>query len=175
MLRPLKQSLMPLAIAAAVAPGGGPSGTAALTSGAGSSLRSDFPGNVGFAFTPGRSLTVSALGRWVIGGNSQTHVIGIWNGSGTLLGSVTVNCSGATAGQYLYGTLGSSISLASGTQYYIGSAETSGGDQWYDAFAVTSTSDLTVNYASYGAGSAGPLGNGVGGAYVYVPLNFLYF
>lgn len=165
---------MPLALAAAVASGGGPSGTPALTSGAGSSLRNDFTGNVGFAFTPARTLTVSSLGRWVVSGNSQTHTLGIWNGSGTLLGSVTVNCSGATAGQYLYATLSSSISLANGTQYYIASAETSGGDQWYDAFPVTYTTDLAVNFASYGSGSAAPLGNGVSGAYAYVPVNFLY-
>lgn len=155
-------------------PASGPTGTAALTSGAGSTLRNDFGGNVGFAFTPTRSLTVSSLGRWVVSGNSQAHVVGIWNAGGTLLGSVTVNCSGATPGQYFYVTLGTPITLASGTQYYFGSAESSGGDQWYDAFAATSTSDLTVDYAAYGIGTAPPFGDGVGGAYAYVPVNFLY-
>jgi len=150
---------------------GGGGGLAALTSGAGSSLRNDYTGYVGFAFTPTRLLTVSSLGRWVVSGNSQTHSIGIWT-TIALIASATVNCSGATPAQYLYHTLGTPLILATGTQYYLTSTETSGGDEWYNVFSGSSTSDLVINFACYGTGPATPASNV--GAGVWVPPNFQY-
>ena len=38
--------------------------------------RNNFDGSLGFRFTVGgAAITVTALGRWVVAGNAQTHVI----------------------------------------------------------------------------------------------------
>src|ERR1700722_11085797 len=83
----------------------------------------------------GGALVVNQLARWVVSGNSGTHTVKLVDAStGTDLpgGSVSVNTSGAKAGQYLYASLTAPLTLTSGHQYYLMSSETLGGDQWYD-------------------------------------------
>lgn len=91
---------------------------------------------IGLKFTnqTSQDIVATQLGRWVIAGNSQTHLLSIIKDDGTTLASVTVNCSGATPGQFLYGLLGTPCHIANGTTVYIISSETDGGsnDQWYD-------------------------------------------
>src|SRR5438093_342634 len=70
-------------------------------------LRNNFDGSLGFKFTVGASnITVTGLGRWVVSGNSQTHVVRLFDVSGpTQLASASINTSGATAGAYKYGSI----------------------------------------------------------------------
>lgn len=122
----------------------------------------------------GSNITVTHLGRWVIGGNSQSHTLKIWGdifGTPTVLGSVVVNCSGATSGQILYGALGTPITLTAGTTYAITSAEVTGQDSFSDESTVFHTSVATVNGLAYYAGSGifGTAGSGCFG-----PLSFKY-
>jgi hypothetical protein len=107
-------------------------------------LRSNFTGTIGFKITVGASnLIVGSLGRWVVSGNSQTHQLTIFDlGTSSVIASVTVNCSGATPGQYLYGAI-TPTTLVAGHSYSIQSAEVSGGDQFYDD-NTTVTPDATM-------------------------------
>ncbi len=72
----------------------------------------------------GATATITQLGRWVVSGNNQTHALKIYNSSThALIDSVTVNCSGAPAGAFLYGTLSSPVNVASGASVDIMSVE----------------------------------------------------
>jgi hypothetical protein len=108
-----------------------------------------------FVNQTGQPVVITQLGRWVISGNSQTHTVGIYTGSsgGTPAASVTVNCSGATPGQFLYATLGTPYTVPIGGAVYILSTETNGGDLWYNNTNTVITI-TTLSYAPYGEQSA---------------------
>ena len=107
------------------------------------SLRQDFTGSVGFAVTIGGSnITVTQLGRWVVSGNSQSHTLYILDNSCSIVASVAVNTSGASAGAFLYGTLSSPITLSADAIYYVTSAKTNGADQRH-SYDTTSAAVIT--------------------------------
>ena len=108
----------------------------------------------GFKFTntSGTTVTITQLGRWVISGNNQTHALSIYDSSPTpiQLATVTVNCAGATPGQFLYGTLTTPYVLAAGASCYIVSAETVGGDLWYSNGGTNlTTTDIGVIQSAF--------------------------
>ena len=78
-----------------------------------SNLRRDFSGWVGSRLTVGAAdLQVSSLGRWVVAGNTGTHVVKVVDAAtGTDLASVTVNTAGASAGSFRYASLASPVTL----------------------------------------------------------------
>jgi hypothetical protein len=94
--------------------------------------QNNLAGYVGITFTPTSAATVTQLGRWVVSGNSGTHTLYLIDNTeyGAVLGTVTVNASGAAAGAYLYGTLAPAVILSAGHQYTLVSSETDGGDTW---------------------------------------------
>ena len=128
--------------------GGGGGGASVLVTAASrnNGTRNNFGGRVGVYFTCANSKTITSLGRWVIAGNSQTHVLRLLDQSGTQLATVTVNTSGATAGDYLYGAI-TPTAITAGISYFILSDETSGGDLWYD------DAGATLDSAVVGAGT----------------------
>lgn len=99
-------------------------------------LRSDFTGWVGFKFTVGSTpIRVTDLGRWVVSGNSGSHVVKLVRADDLTdvpNASATVNTSGKPAGQFAYAQLAGTVTLAANTTYYLVSHEVSGGDQWYN-------------------------------------------
>lgn len=155
--------------------GGGDGATAFITSQGLGTLRSDFLGGVGFKFTASSTITITQLGRWVVAGNNQSHQLDLYDilASDTVpAASVTVNCSGATSGQYLYGTLSSPLTLVSGHVYAVLSNESVGGDQWYnDNTTVGFTAAGTVTTSVFYAGSVSP---STSGSFSFVPVNFIY-
>ncbi len=63
---------------------------------------------------------------------------------------VSVDTSGATAGQYLYGSLGGVAVLQPSHGYYLMSQETNAGDQWYDQdTTLAAAGDLTIDHAAW--------------------------
>lgn len=147
--------------------------TLALTAQSLGTLRNDAGLDLGFKFTVGASpITVSALGRWVVSGNSETHDVYIRDSGGTL-GTVNIDTSGAPAGAYFYATLGSPLVLSASTDYYIFSVENLLGDQWYSSdTTVTASAEITVVGARFVL--AGNPENGPDGSISYVPPNFKY-
>lgn len=128
----------------------------------------------------GADIVITQLARWVISGNSQMHTLSIVKNDGTVMGSLTINCSGAPTGQFLWGTLASPVTVPSGTIFYVVSSETSGGsnDQWYGAantVITTSGVDSTLESAYWNGGSSfTDTGNSGGTKTTYGPVNFRY-
>ena len=113
-------------------------------------VRSNLTGWVGTKITVGTSpLVVTDLGRWVKSGNSQTHTLHMVRASDNVEvagARVTVNTSGATSGQFLYGTLVAPVTLEANGVYYVLSQETNSGDGWYDTnTAVSTVTGVAVN------------------------------
>ncbi|MBV8904717.1 MAG: hypothetical protein JOZ22_13880, partial [Acidobacteriia bacterium] len=138
-------------------------------------LRNNFSGFVGTSFGVGfSSLTVRSLGRLCIGGNSSIHTVKLVAATGVDLpgGSVSVNMSGCTAGQFVYVPLANPITLPASTGYYLVSQEVAGSDQWYDYGTVQSTSDLTIAGSVYSNGSSWVSVTPANTS--YVPPNFQY-
>jgi hypothetical protein len=142
-----------------------------LTSGAGSTLRNDYGNYVGFKFTVGSTpIVLTSLGRWVVSGNSGTHTLVIRDGSNSTIVSASINTSGLGVG-YNYVSI-TPTTLSANTVYCMFSLESSGGDQWYQSFSITSTADATVNASAYIDGSG--LNTNDIGTFAYVPVNFKY-
>ncbi len=157
----------------------GPASTNFLTGYAlnGPGVRNNFGGWVGMKVTVGASpLSVSAVGRICVAGNSGTHsvkFVSASTGSDVPGGSASLNMSGCSAAQFLYASLASPITLQANTSYYVVSQEVNGGDQWYDYGTVSSTIVATVNNSIYSA--TGSNWSAVGAANTsYVPVDFQY-
>ena len=77
------------------------------------------------------NLSVTSLGRWIIAGNSQSHVVKIVDaktGYGVPGGAATINAAGQPTGKFAYTALAQPITLLAGSSYYLVSYETDGGD-----------------------------------------------
>jgi hypothetical protein len=88
-------------------------------------------------FCPATTITITALGRWVLSGNSGTHALGLWKVTGgTLLASTSINTSGLSVGWNYVAITG--VALTPGAEYAIGSLEASGGDSFGTDTTITS-------------------------------------
>ncbi len=104
-----------------------------VTGVASGTVRNDFNGWVGYRLQGGPvALAVSQLGRWVVSGNTGVHAVKLVAASGADVagGAVSVSTAGAPAGQFVYGTLSNTVTLAANTTYYVVSQEVNGGDAW---------------------------------------------
>jgi hypothetical protein len=138
--------------------------------------RNDFSGFVGMNLTVGaKNLSVLALGRICVNGNTGTHLVKLVNAasaSDVPGGSVAVPMAACSPGQFIFTSLANTVTLSSGASYYLVSQEASGGDTWYDAGTVTGSADAAVSSAVY-SWNGGWIPNG-SGSVSYVPPNFLY-
>ncbi|MBI3417765.1 MAG: hypothetical protein HY043_20935 [Verrucomicrobia bacterium] len=103
-------------------------------------------------------ITVTALGRLVLRGNTQTHSLKlvVANTGVDVPGTtVTVATARSTAGQYKYATLATPVVLSAGTSYYLVSSEVSGRDYCAisDGSSIVTTSVATVPGTVLSAGS----------------------
>ncbi len=128
-------------------------------------------------------LTVTALGLFDSGmpGLDQSHSVGLWTTSGTLLAEVNFSpgLSGFNLNGFLYQNLAGSIVLQPGTQYILGASYQVGTTDLHyandSAHYETWSSDVTFirgRYTANGAGFAYP-NLGVGGL-SYVGANLEY-
>ncbi|HVZ11881.1 MAG TPA: prepilin-type N-terminal cleavage/methylation domain-containing protein, partial [Patescibacteria group bacterium] len=157
--------------------GGGGGSTAFVVSKTPGTARNNFSGWAGMKITVGASpISVTALGRLVVAGNTQTHNVKIVNaatGSDVPISNVAVNTANGTGGSFLYASYNSPIILSPSASYYILSSETSGGDQFYDSdTAITTTNVATVNSAASGTASPFVAAGGVNNT--FGPVDFKY-
>lgn len=137
--------------------------------------RHDVTGLVGGVFMVGPSnIVVTALGRWVIGGNTQVHVVHLTDNGCADIITASVSTSGATTNQQLYVSITPTL-LSSNTTYRLMSSEDSANaaELWYDQSATTESAAIapaSLQGAFFISGSCG-LG---AGNHVYVPVNALY-
>lgn len=131
-----------------------------------------------FENTSGEPIVITQLGRWQRAGNSQVHSLRVYSvtthlAPATLLGLVSVNCSGATVGDWLVGTLPSPVVIGLGVKFAIVSEEFTGGDTFGNnggtAFVTSGIGDTWSGAVIDGNGHKGTDSNrGFG------PVNFWY-
>ncbi|OCT15254.1 hypothetical protein A8709_14240 [Paenibacillus pectinilyticus] len=155
---------------------GNGSGVSFITSQTLGSLRNNFTGKVGFRFTtPGSGMTVTALGRYHVNGNSGNHLISLYKDSDkSLVASCSVNASTGAIDSlgFQYCALTGALVLSPSTAYDLVSNETSGGDQWYDDDTSITIGIGTANQSAYLSGSTWGTHNS--GAKSYGPVNAKY-
>ena len=144
----------------------------------GAVLRNNFAGWVGFRFQVGGTrITVTDLGRWVVTGNSGTHLVKLVQISGVDVpgASTTVSASG-TPGQYAYASLPTSVTLDAGTTNYLVSQEVVGGDQWYSVpdCHVTLSSAASFNGPAWAYNNSTTYYFAAYADLSYVPVNLKY-
>lgn len=144
-------------------------------------LRTDGGGGfVGFWFenTSGEPIVITKLGRWQRAGNTQTHSLRVYQvttsgAAATLLGSVSVNCSGATVDAWLEGTLSFPITIELGVNFLVVSEEFTGGDTFgNNGGTAFVTSDIGNTWSGYISGANGIRGSDSNRG--YGPVNFWY-
>lgn len=138
-------------------------------------LRNDFSGWIGTKFTVGATpITVAALGRLVIAGNSGTHTVKLVKADdGSEVGAVQVSTEGTAGGSVKYTALASAVVLPANTAYYLATQESTNGDEWYDVGEVIPTSAIKLNSGIYSFDGTGWLPLNVGN-WSYGPPNLLY-
>ena len=144
-----------------------------ITGVSGGSQRNDLGFPVGMKFTVGASdLMLTHIGRWIVSGNSGTHDVKLWDGAGSLQGSVNIDTSAGTPDTFSYLPIGP-ITLSNGQDYFMMSYEDNGGDQWLSADSSISVSgDATIIGAYF---FEPPFSSeGASGTACYVPVNFKY-
>ena len=155
-------------------------GTSFVTSFTPSHLRQDFSGWVGMTLNVGAAdLSVSALGRWVVAGNSAAHTVKVVDaatGADVAGATVSVPTAGAAAGSFAYARLAAPVTLRAGGSYYLVSQESAGGDTWYDYDNHVVTTAAGTDTGAVYATAASPTGWTAGGStgMAYVPPSFLY-
>ena len=113
----------------------------------------DGPWTLGWTFTTAGPLTISALGAYDFGGDGfqQSHDVGIWTTSGTLLATATVSSGNTLIGGFRYTSLASNLTLAAGT-YVVGAADMGVGDSYSFDGIVTMLDGITYGESRYGFG-----------------------
>lgn len=140
---------------------------------------------LGFEFDVGSSnITVTALGRWKVSGDSKIHFASITNASGVDITGANVSIdmsNSADADGYVYAALSAPVTLtASSTYAMLVAQNASFVDQFYhENTAVTYTGDASVRYSVYcgpnfAGGSRGTYGHAAGTSHSYGPVNFKY-
>jgi hypothetical protein len=141
-------------------------------------LRNGFDGFLGMQIVVGSApVSVTALGRMMVDGNSQTHIVKLVNatdGSDVPGGAVSIGMAGGSAGQFQYADLSTPVVLAAGGAYYLVSQETAGGDFWYYRdTTITTTSVATELSPAWGDPDGSWHLNGRAGQ-SFGPLDFKY-
>jgi hypothetical protein len=98
----------------------------------------------------GGSHTADGDGPDIVAGNTRAHLVRLVSASdGTAVpgGSVSITLPSGTAGQFVYVSLASPVTLNANTSYCLVSDEVSGGDQFYDLGSVTATRAASVDTA----------------------------
>jgi hypothetical protein len=122
--------------------------------------RSNISGQVGFAFVPATSLSVTALGRSVGGGTlHQSHLLTLWDSTTKeVLAQVSVSPASPVDGYgFAFAPLASPAVLQQGRSYCLTSSEVSGGDPWMDIHDIRDhLAVATVGPGAYTTGSGYP-------------------
>ena len=127
--------------------------TPGVTSFSGGSQFSSFYGSalgdvIGYRFTVSSSISVTDLGIWNNdnnGGVDSDHMVGIWDGSGTLLTSGTVTTAGTVVGDWIYAPV-TPVTLDPGQTYTAGAMYTVNDNDNYvsSPSSVNSATEVTV-------------------------------
>jgi hypothetical protein len=98
---------------------------------------------VGWSFTANDNLLVTSLGLWdetPADPLGQTHQVGLWSSTGTLLGSVTIQTNSPLTGDFRYEAI-TPVTLTSGLTYFLGSEIS---DPFSDRYTTFASSIITA-------------------------------
>ncbi len=133
-----------------------------------------FNGNwtLGYEFSPNVNITVSSLGffDWDQDGLAQTHDIGIWTTTGTLLTSAAVSGADPLDGAFRYSGI-SDLDLVAGNNYVIGGYNYTVDDAVRSdvgGMNITTSPDISIVDGRWIGGLAFPV-NSTGSPVVYPP------
>ncbi len=124
----------------------------------GGTVRTDYSGTIGYAFTTSMLETVTSLGYYVASGTLQdSHTVDLYTAGGTLLDSATISAGTYTPGTFLFDAI-SPLTLTAGS--YVLAANTgpelspspSGGnvhDGFLDGATVTTAPGVTYDNGLY--------------------------
>lgn len=132
-------------------------------------VRNNFTGRVGFKFSPLVQMTVTSLGRWIVAGNSGSHLLVLKNSAAVTLQSVTLNTSLYSSDAFAYTNI-TATDLVPRNIYYVESTELNGGDQFRDLPCVVTPYSWIgeVICAAANEGNQGTNNN------AYGPVDFLF-
>ena len=132
----------------------------------------------GYTFTLANSIQITQLGFWDYQANGLSAAVPmtIWNGTGTTQATATVP-AGTTTGeinQYLYVTLATPVTLATGT-YPLGGYVTNSNDfVQYNVATITGATRVTYGATRSVSGNAYPAGNAIINSNGYFGPNFQF-
>jgi hypothetical protein len=125
----------------------------------------------------GADVSVTALGRVVVAGNSHSHTVKlVAAATGADVASASVDTAGAPAGTFKFANLAAPVILHANTTYYLVTQETAGGDAWYDydTHLVTTGVGADIGAVWAFAGTPPSWNPGGGPGMGFGPANFLY-
>lgn len=128
---------------------------------------------LGWEFQTNANINVTALGFFDLDADGllASHQVGLWNSSGTLLGSVTVTPSSSPSGGFYYENLTTPINLPSGNTYRI-AAHVLGDGFVYGADNIVTDPSITFGETYRGfPGFTFPTEND---GRIYLTTNFLF-
>jgi len=133
--------------------------------------------SLGFEFSVTGSATVLDLGyNYFSVPLNESHQVGIYDSTGTLLGSVTVTNSSTVDNGYLYTALSTPLTLSAG-DYWIAGTTLGLNDGWiYQASNIVTAPGISYVDSWFTNGNGGMLSfptTDTGGARQYLPVNFL--
>jgi hypothetical protein len=138
----------------------------------------NYAGPVGAKFYNSLNSTavITHLGRWMHAGNSGSHVLYLASSTGTSLGNVTVNMSGATVGEFKYAELSPHITVSGWTDYYVMSVEANPGDIFieYDQTITVVSTRFTSSAAGYATSEGASITQYGNANNAYGPVSFKY-
>jgi hypothetical protein len=112
--------------------------------------RNDYSSSQGYYFTPTKDLTVSRLGRLYVAGNTQNHLVAVYNNtSQALVRSGTVLAASTSDGNGFKWVNVTPFTLTAGVQYAIAVTENLGGDTWKDQWSGSGYINADVNNQGY--------------------------
>ncbi|MGI8807889.1 MAG: DoxX family protein [Acidimicrobiales bacterium] len=157
-------------------------GTPLVRSFSATGLRRDLTGWVGMRLRVGpKDLQVTALGRWVVEGNSASHrvkLVEASTGADVPGASVTVDTAGAAPGSFVYAPLPAALPavLRADASYYLVSEESAEGDAWYDYDTHVVTGPEATHLGAVFSLAASPSSWNAGGTagMAYGPVSLLY-
>ena len=121
-------------------------------------------------------VTVKALGRGFVAGNTQIHVVKIVNAmtkADVPNGAAAIFTAGGVAGEIRYAALATPAVLNANTSYHIVSQEMSGGDRFFNHdTSVVTTSVAAVTASVFGTGTTYTEDGPAGQAYALVDFQY---
>ncbi|MCL1848977.1 MAG: DUF5011 domain-containing protein, partial [Clostridiales bacterium] len=147
-----------------------------------SGSRNDYDGSVGYEFECLMDMTVSLVGRPQNGQMNDSHLISIWHAASqeVVAAAVVYPDSPLDGAGFKVVELDEPVILHEGQRYRIVSAETYGGDRWFDisqagSFLLTGSATVTTAaYTDSGDPTQYPGNSNAAGAKGYVGPTFYY-